>query len=355
MRYPIRTFLIAVFAVSAFGCSEQAWMDQQTWMGKQTQSRQTRLANSTDAQQTPASTRTNRSSARPKTLFEVLFEEPQPSRRNKSEWPQLRLVNADEVNLVEQVVQQRYAYFDALTQLRDYYRDRNADNKRNRVEARLAKVTPVQAADFISDGVVTEQGLQPLNNIATADEMYTHGLSLMEQGGYGTTHTFDQKLMREALQVFVSMIENYPSSDKIDDAAFCCGEIFRECFNNQEYRAIQWYQRAYTWDPQTPHAARFQVALIYDFRLHDRDKAIKVYSDIIECESVNDTSALFAAKRRQELMAGSDTLAEPRPASNNAPQDEIKVIPVTADAQSTEPAAVDAQVSAMVIVESNEG
>ena len=100
------------------------------------------------------------------------------------------------------------------------------------------------------------------------------------------------------------MISKYPSSDKIDDAAFYCGEIYKEYFKDQEEIALKWYERTWTWDPQTPHPARFQAAVVCDYRLRDRDRALELYQAVLT-EEPNDKSNLrFATRRIRKLTAG---------------------------------------------------
>ena len=97
------------------------------------------------------------------------------------------------------------------------------------------------------------------------------------------------------------MIRRYPSSDKIDDAAFYCGEIHKEYLKDQEPIAVRWYERAFTWNPQTPHPARFQAAVTYDFRMHERARALELYHGVLDVETENKSNVAFASRRIYEL------------------------------------------------------
>jgi hypothetical protein len=119
--------------------------------------------------------------------------------------------------------------------------------------------------------------------------------------------------MLQALDVFVDLIRRYPSSNKIDDAAFWCGEIHKEYLKDQEPIAVRWYERAYTWDPDTPHPARFQAAVTYDFRLHDRARALELYRRVVDTETANKSNVSFAVTRIHQLTAERED-APPEPA-----------------------------------------
>jgi hypothetical protein len=139
--------------------------------------------------------------------------------------------------------------------------------------------------------------------------MYARGQELMRKGGHGLPALYSQDLMLEALSTFVDLIRKYPSSDKIDDAAFWCGEIHKEYLKDQEPIAVKWYERAFTWDPNTPHPARFQAAVTYDFRMHDRARALELYRQVIEDEDNNRSNVSFAVTRVDQLTQGGPTVA----------------------------------------------
>src|SRR5690606_33263101 len=92
--------------------------------------------------------------------------------------------------------------------------------------------------------------------------------------------------MRQALARFKELIERYPTSDKIDDAAYYIGEIHKEYEKERDNTlALEWYKRAIQWDPNTPHPCRFRIATTYDYRLHERENALYWYQKVLEEES----------------------------------------------------------------------
>ena len=227
------------------------------------------------------------------------------------ELPDIQIIDAREVDIVENLLTHRAQYSKMLTILRDYYKEKGYNTKRQWADSELSALKRIKPFKYILSAEVPVTSLRPTDNIAEADQMYKQGLEQMKQGGHGIPALYRQDLMREALATFTGLITKYPSSDKIDDAAFCCGEILKEYFKNQERLALKWYERAHTWDPQTPHPALFSAAVVYDFRLHDRAKALEYYHRVIEEEQGNRSNAAFSSRRVYELTKGMDGLQQP--------------------------------------------
>lgn len=226
--------------------------------------------------------------------------------------PDIQIADTQEVDLVEQVLYHRAVYKKSLGALRDYYQRRGYNNKRQWAEFELADVERIKPFKYIVDAEIPASSLRPTSAIAEADDMYARGLDLMKQGGHGVPVFYREDIMRQALATFIELINKYPSSDKIDDAAFCCGEIYKEYFKDQEAIAVKWYDRARTWDPRTPHPVRFQSAVVYDFRLHDRAKALEMYHAVLKEEPQNKSNNAFASRRIYELTEGTAQIAPPR-------------------------------------------
>ena len=233
-----------------------------------------------------------------------------------------RLVRADEgidistaetqeVDLVEAVVAHRRQYLHTLKQLHGYYEAHGYTAKQRWAAFELQGMDRVQTFRYLLDAEVASDALRPEKQIDEADALYEKGLELMRRGGHGVPGIYRQDRMIEAADLFRGLIERYPSSDKIDDAAFFCGEIHKEYLPGQESIAVKWYERAYTWDPGTPHPARFQAAVIYDYRMHDRNRALELYQDAVKHESAYKSNVRFAARRIRGLTGGGHTLATP--------------------------------------------
>lgn len=214
------------------------------------------------------------------------------------------IADAHEVDLVETLLTHRNRYIETLRRLRQYYEEHGNAEKEAWARFELQGLARVQKFRYLLDAEVPSVALRPTEEIPEADALYEKGRDLMRRGGHGIPGIYRQDRMIEAAEVFRELIQRYPNSDKIDDAAFLCGEIHKEYLPGQEPIAIKWYERAWTWNPQTPHPARFQAAVIYDFRLHDRDRALELYREVLKHEAQHKGNVDFATRRIQELTGG---------------------------------------------------
>lgn len=215
----------------------------------------------------------------------------------------LRIVDAQEVDLVEEVVANRNRYHQSLTRLRDYYRDHGEATKLGWAEFELNGAHGVKPFRYLVDAEVPSDALRPVHHIPEADKLYEQGVDLMRRGGHGVPALFREDLMIRAAGTFRRLITQFPSSDKIDDAAFFEGEIHKEYLPGTETIAVKWYERAWTWDANTPHPARFQAAVVYDYRLHDRDRALELYQQVVDRETDIQSNVRFAMRRVYELSS----------------------------------------------------
>lgn len=213
-------------------------------------------------------------------------------------------VEAEEVDLAEAVVSHRSAYHAHLIALRDYYQSRGYAAKQRWADFELDGLRKVKAFRYIDEAEVPIAMLDPKDSIPEADAQFARARELMTKGGYGTPIFYRQKTMIQAADLFRELIQQYPTSDKVDDAAFFLGEIHKEYLPGQDPIAVKWYERAWTWNPQTPHPARFQAAVVYDYRMHDRDRALELYRAVVDVETEHGSNARFAQRRIHELTSG---------------------------------------------------
>jgi tetratricopeptide (TPR) repeat protein len=227
------------------------------------------------------------------------------------ELPSIPVANRTEVDLVEELIMHRAMYARCLRALVTYYTDRGYINKANWAQNELNDLRQVKPYRYIEDAQVPQTDLRPTESILEADKLYEEGLQLMEKGGHGVPVFYNQKTMKLALSKFKQLINEYPNSDKIDDAAFMIGEIHKEYFENQDDEiALKWYQRALDWNPNLPYPARFQMAVIYDYRLHERENALEMYQRVVENERFNKSNLEFA-KTRIEQLSSEETRQSP--------------------------------------------
>lgn len=231
---------------------------------------------------------------------------PPPQTATANRAVDISIADAREVDLVEAVVSHRSQYHDSLRQLHDYYESHGYATRQQWAAFELKGLRMVKQSRYLLDAEVPSNGLRPADQIPEADALYEQARELMRRGGHGVPGIYREDRMVEAVNLFRELIERFPSSDKIDDAAFFCGEIHKEYLPGHELIGVQWYERAWTWNPDTPHPARSQAAIVYDYRLHNRDRALELYRSVLEHETHNKRSIRFAARRISELTGGAD-------------------------------------------------
>jgi len=202
------------------------------------------------------------------------------------EIPDIPLDNVGEVDLVENMALHRDAYTRFLTALTKFYSEQGFPEKAACAQTELNGLRQVKTYKYILEAEVPRADLKPLESIAEADRLYEQGLKILRKGGRGFPCFYNQTTMRQALVKFKALIENYPTSDKIDDAAYYIAEIHKEYEKEKDNTlAIEWYKRAIQWDPNTPHPCRFRIATTYDYRLHERENALYWYQRVLDEES----------------------------------------------------------------------
>lgn len=216
--------------------------------------------------------------------------------------PPITIADRTEVDLVEEMIFHRAMYARLLRALATYYTEHGDDIKATWARSELSDLRRVKPYRYIRDAEVPVATLRPTDSIAEADRLYDEAHQLMRKGGHGVPALYNQETMKLALAKFKQLIDQYPTSDKIDDAAFFIAEIHKEYFEEKDnVLAAEWYRRAVQWNPNTPHPARFQLAVLYDFRMHEREKALAMYHEVVSAERDNISNVDFAQRRITQL------------------------------------------------------
>ncbi|MHC4552735.1 MAG: tetratricopeptide repeat protein [Planctomycetota bacterium] len=208
-----------------------------------------------------------------------------------------------EADYVENLAAQRAAYRAALVSLRDYYRSVGNANKGQWADTELKTFDQMVHYRYLQPGEWVPENLTAMNSIEAADEMYKEAMKLYKQAG-GTLIITNRPKLRQALGKFNEVIKTYPSSDKIDDAAYRAGRIY-EYFKNYQLAAI-YYQRTFQWNEVTPYPARYRAARVMDLKLRMRKEALELYRLSVEKEGRYLENAEYANQRIK-------TLSTPRP------------------------------------------
>jgi len=209
--------------------------------------------------------------------------------------------DASEVDLVETLAASRQQYYANLQALHRYYAAKGFAIKKSWAEKELAAFGQIPQYQYLMPAESALANRRATDSIEDADILYNEAMDLYRQAGALLVLTDKQKL-RMALNKFNELIATYPSSDKIDDAAYRAGRIY-EYFGDYEI-AVVYYQRAFQWNEVTPYPARFRAAYLMDQKLHDRTAALALYRLSIQVESRYEDNVEYAQERILELTGG---------------------------------------------------
>lgn len=219
--------------------------------------------------------------------------------------PLAATTSGDEIDLVEKMASNRQAYERSLLALVQYYKGAGNFDKMTWARDELTALNRIPQYQYIIEAQVMPANLKATDSIAAADQLYAEAGKLDRDAGIiPVTQLKDVNLLRAALRKYGELISRYPTSDKIDDAAYKMARIYEGL---GDYAiALASYQRAYQWDAATPYPARFRAADILDRRLHRRAEALLVYQEAITKEAQFTDMRLTAERRVQELNTSKD-------------------------------------------------
>ncbi|MCP4454312.1 MAG: hypothetical protein GY809_22870 [Planctomycetes bacterium] len=215
------------------------------------------------------------------------------------------LSDISEIDLVEKLTQNRMEYQASLEILENYYARTGNSRKLAWSRKELASLTRTPQYNYVED-VIPGPELKARSSVPEATALFLDAQQnqrdsgLIPVVGIPMPYAKSTNLLRLALDQYSRLIKRYPTSDKIDDAAFQAGYI-QEHFKEYEI-ALTYYQRAYQWDSMTPHPTRFRAAYLLDNHLHRKAEALQMYQDAMPLEGVRYFRwQEYATKRIQDL------------------------------------------------------
>jgi len=210
----------------------------------------------------------------------------------------VKVAGASESDIVEQIAVNRQAYRQGLGLLIEHYRRMGNNRKLGWAEKEMKALDAIPQYKYIIDAEVAGSNLRASTSIPEADVLYMDAVELHNQGDR-VPLIKDTELLRLALDKYNQLIRKYPSSDKIDDAAYKAGQIY-EYFRDYTI-ALTYYTRAYEWDAATIYPVRFKAAYILDKRLHRRSEALELYQQAVKKEGRYEEWKEFGQERIREL------------------------------------------------------
>jgi len=196
------------------------------------------------------------------------------------------------------VTDARKAYQDSLHRLYEIYVHNGEKEKARWVEEEIKGFhLSVKPAYRLDD--VPGPKLDGKENIKEANEIFRQAM-LYKDRGFGSEYTLNQ---HRAEILYLELIEKYPNSDKISDAAYDLGSLYEGRAYKQYARAAVFYERSSQWRKSGRTDARMRAAKLYDKQLNERSKAIEMYRDVVAHDT--DVERLKEAERRLAELTGS--------------------------------------------------
>lgn len=214
--------------------------------------------------------------------------------------PVVEVAGAGEADIIEHVAINRQAYRQGVEMLVDYYNKTGNNLKLTWAKDELSALNGIAKSqyNYVVEADVAGPDLRATTSITEADYMYDEAVR-DENRARGLLVVVDDNLLRVASDKYRQLIKKYPSSDKIDDAAFRIAGI-AEHFKDYSI-ALLYYQRANQWNPDITSPARFKAAFILDTIMSRRSEALELYTQALEKESLSFAQQEFAKKRIAEL------------------------------------------------------
>ena len=208
------------------------------------------------------------------------------------------IVDAAEIDIVEKMAKSRADYRQGLNALINYYNKAGNNMKMNWAKTELQQFDEKAQYNYISEASMAGPQLNAADEIPEANELYAQALEL-DKKARNLVIIKDSDNLRLALRKYNQLIKNYPTSDKIDDAAYKSARIY-EHFKDYEI-ALVYYQRTYQWNPQTSYPAKYRSAWLLDYHLRRRDQALLLYQEAAKNKNISATYRDYADTRAKEL------------------------------------------------------
>ena len=204
---------------------------------------------------------------------------------------------AEEYDLAEKVALARANHKASLESLIEFYTTLGDATKLAMAQEELDALDAIAQPQY----VLLTRKLKPGSaeeNILEANRLYQDGFNYKNQADLFTK----KNKLDTAIKRFTELLDNYPTSDKVDDACYMLGEIYEGYYYKDYDRGAQYFEKCYEVNPNTKHPARFKAAEIYYKKLKLWNKAIDVYQETWEHSPVLKNRQI-AAQRIEELKA----------------------------------------------------
>lgn len=204
-------------------------------------------------------------------------------------------ISEQERELVKKVYEAREDYQASLERLRSYYSQINHDENRYWVERELTDYHLALKSPYILDMDLPSASLKAAKNDAKANRMFREALEWLNRS------SIDKEENTKRAEILLQrIIHDHKDSDKIDEACYYLGDIYASRYFQMYRRAVAYYERVFTYEPDTNLDARLRAATIYERNLGNSQRAVALYQEILAREI--DPDQTREARRRLDTL-----------------------------------------------------
>jgi tetratricopeptide (TPR) repeat protein len=218
---------------------------------------------------------------------------------------QVTIVQGSEADLVEKLTTSRLAYRQYLESLAACYENAGNNMKLQWANTELKALNQMPQYTYILDATVAGPDLKAKDSIELANFVYE---DIRKQENLASLLPVrNEDSLRQVLARYNDFIRKYPTSDKIDAAAYHCGDI---CEYFKDYTiAVLYYQRSYQWNPDTQYCGRLRAAYVMDL-LSRRAEALELYKEGLKQKNIPQNYRDYAETRVRELSKSQQQLKD---------------------------------------------
>ncbi len=174
-----------------------------------------------------------------------------------------------EEQLIHAVTVSRKNYRKSLEEIREYYQ--NTGNQLRLQKARRE----LDALDKVPQPLYTDEGLESVRTGVTLRDIEEANILFKDAMMYKKSIKKENRVT--AIKRLEKLIQDYPDSDKVGDAAFEIAEIYESGFFGDYESAARYYIKSYQLNPHIEQPALLKAAKIYERKLSDVNKAKAIY------------------------------------------------------------------------------
>jgi hypothetical protein len=200
-----------------------------------------------------------------------------------------------EIQIANAITSARDNYRNALEEIIQYYMDigNHLRLKSARKELKALNKVPqrryLSAKEMITD-ISPSKNIEDANILFEDGKAYKNPLNIIKKKA---------KLVSAAAR-FKKILDDYPESDKADDAAYELAGIYEGYYFKDYEGAAFCYVKCYNLNENTDKPARFKAARVYDKHLEDYVEAARHYK--MALETCKETEYLSIAETRFEQL-----------------------------------------------------